>query len=488
MRSGGKRFQVEARLPFLVMFLLIGIILTIRPDVGLAGTANPLDKGLQSTPPASITLTLDQTLELALLNNRSIASARVKAESQQYDVVTAKSDFDLKINPLSTVMYGSGNVAGGNNVGLGLSLRKKLETGPTVSLSPTYNRSDQQGTSSLGLTVELPLFKGFGEDVNLNTVRAAEFARQSAARNIDQTRTNISLETISTFYNAIKQKDVSRLYVTAGQKLKGHSAIARAKEKVGLSTPMDTYRAEISLKETENAATQAQEAHLDALDRLKVILSLPLKTEISLITPESIRQNSIDLPEAIETALNNRIEIIQARAEVAEGERRLEVLKNNTLPGIKLVMNAGQYAAADNLGQPLNLYQNNWSIMLQGTTDLQRTAEKAAYQQGLLAIRSLRLDLENRREEIDKQVRKQWMALKENEKRIRIRKEQIQQAREKLALAEVKYAHDLANNFDIIEAESELQKARVMVLSEEMDYAVGIFTMKAVLGILLPKN
>jgi outer membrane protein len=431
-----------------------------------------------------MTLTLEQSTDLALLNNRSITGSKFRAESQEYSLTAAKSDFDVKITPgVNTNAY-----RGGKNVGAGVTIKKKLETGATVSLNPTVNRMDRQYWNDVSLSVEQPLFKSFGEDVALDNVRSAEFSKETAARNIYQTQVNISLETITTFYNAIKNRDIRTLYDDMATRLRGHAAVATAKGKVGLATPMETYRAEIQLKEAENSATQASEAYQDALDRIKVILSLPLKTEIVLSTPVSLDYAPMELSTAIETALNNRIEMEQAKAEIREAERKSRVMEQNTLPGVNLVMSVGQYNTADSFSEAATLRQNYWNVALQGSTDLQRTVEKAAYQQSLLNVRMLRLDLDNRIEEIGKQVRKQWNAFKEDEKRIRIRKEQMQQAREKLALAEVKYAHGMTDNFDVIEAETELQRAKVMLLTAEMDYTVGTYNMKAMLGTLLPKN
>jgi outer membrane protein len=470
--------------PPIFMILWISLVLLFPVSSLQAAEKEILMKNREAQKSAPITLTVEQSVDLALSNNRNITSSRFRAESQQHSVTAAKSDFDVKISPgVNTNFF-----RGSNNVGAGVAIRKKLETGATVSLYPTVNVADQQYWNDVSLTIEQPLFKGFGEDVNLDNVRSAEFSKQTAVRNIYQTKVNISLEMITTFYNAVKQREINNLYDIMASRLKGHSAVAMAKGKVGLATPMETYRAEIRLKEAEDSATQASEAYLDAQDRIKVILSLPLKTEIALVTPAPPDYMPSELSTVIDTALKNRIEIEQARAEIREAERRSLVMKQNTLPGVNLVMSVGQYAMADTFGQAATLSQNRWNVALQGSTDLQRTAEKAAYQQSLLNVKMLHLDLENRMEEIDKQVRKQWNAFKEDEKRIRIRKEQMQQAREKLALAEVKYAHGMADNFDVIEAETELQRAKVMLLTAEMDYAVGTYNMKAILGTLITKN
>ncbi len=473
-----------------LIFLILGILLALLLPVSSlqAGEKEISLKNREAPKSAPITLTLEQSVDLALLNNRNITSSKFRAESQQYSVTAAKSDFDVKLIPGVNTIFSGARFMGSKNIGAGVAIQKKLETGATVSLSPTVTVLDQQYWNDVSLTVEQPLFRGFGEDVNLDNVRSAEFSKETAVRNIYQTKVNISLEMITTFYNAVKQQEINNLYNIMAARLQGHAAVAMAKGKVGLATPMETYRAEIQLKEAEDSSTQASEAYRDALDRIKVILSLPLKTEIALAAPVPPDYMPMELSATIDTALKNRIEIEQARAEIREAERRSLVMKQNTLPGVNLVMSVAQYDVADTFGQAATLRQNRWNVALQGSTDLQRTAEKAAYQQSLLNVRMLRLDIDNRMEEIGKQVRKQWNAFKEDENRIRIRKEQMQQAREKLALAEVKYAHGMTDNFDVIEAETELQRAKVMLLTAEMDYAVGTYNMKAILGTLLPKD
>jgi outer membrane protein TolC len=95
------------------------------------------------------------------------------------------------------------------------------------------------------------------------------------------------------------------------------------------------------------------------------------------------------------------------------------------------------------------------------------------------------LDLESKEDEIKREVRRQLDALKKDEERISIRKGQIHQAEGKRALSKIKFRYNMANNFDIIEAETELQQARVNLLSVKTDYIVGTYRMRAVLGTLI---
>jgi outer membrane protein TolC len=251
---------------------------------------------------------------------------------------------------------------------------------------------------------------------------------------------------------------------------------------------MDTYRAEIPLKEAEDSMITASEAFQDAKDRLKLILALPQDTEIDINLPDPPVFKNPSLDEAINTALEKRIEIEQINQDIAEAERKAAVMKHNILPELNLVVEYGRYAEGDTIGQATGFDIDRSSATLQVSTDISRTAEKAAYQQSLINIKTLRLNIESRMEEISKQVRRQWLSLKEAVKRMEIRKSQIKHGDEKIALAEVKYAHGMADNYDVIEAEKELQNARGNLLAAEIEYAIGIYNMKAIMGELVPRN
>jgi outer membrane protein TolC len=95
--------------------------------------------------------------------------------------------------------------------------------------------------------------------------------------------------------------------------------------------------------------------------------------------------------------------------------------------------------------------------------------------------------LEEKREEIARQVRRQLDALKKHEEGIQIRKEQIDQAQGQLALAQIKFDHQMADNFDIIEAETELLTAKAALLSDETEYISGTYRLRAILGTLVER-
>jgi len=466
-----------------VIFFIVG---------GAFAAESAINKQSAAGQPARIALTLDQAINLALQTNRNIANSQYGAESQRYSIDAARAVFDLKLIPTTDVSLSGGNNTDYRYFSAGFQLQKKLEYGTSVSIGPQITGASQQSmpqyTTDMGVTVTQPLLRGMGKDITTDSVQSADSAYKTSLRNVYQTKVNTVLETISAFYDAVRQEEMLRLYEKMGGRLKGHSEIARAKEKVGLATPMDTYRAEIPLKEAEDAMITASAAFQDAKDRLKLILALPQNTELEVTVPEAPVFRELSLDDAIDTALKKRIEIEQMNHDLAEAERKAAVMKHNILPELNLVVGYGRYATAETMGKSTGVDLDRYSVSLQAGTDIFRTAEKAAYQQSLINIKTLSLDMQSKIEDISRQVRKQWLSLKEAVKRMEIRKSQIKQGEEKIALAEVKFAHGMADNFDVIEAEKELQSARGNLLAAEIEYASGIYNMKAIMGILVPRN
>jgi len=439
-----------------------------------------------------IVLTLDQAIDLAMKANRNIANSRYGAESRRYSIDAAQAQFDLKLIPAGGASLTGGSDADYSFLSAGLQLQKKLEYGTSVSVGPQVTRSSwgstRQYTTDMNITVTQPLLRGMGKEITTDGLRDADSAYRTSLRNVYQVKVNTVLETISTYYDATRQGEMRRLFENMGTRLKGHSEIARAKEKVGLATPMDTYRAEIPLKEAEDAMITASEAFRDAKDRLKLILALPQNTELEVTAPETPDFREMPLDDAVDTALKNRVEMEQVNQDMAEARRKADIMRHNILPDLNLVLGYGRFATEDTLGKSAGLDLDHYSVSLQSGADIFRTAEKAAYQQSLINVKMIDVNAEGKKEEIRRQVRKQWLSLKEAVKRVEIRKAQIRQGEEKIALAEVKFAHGMANNFDVIEAEKELQGARGNLLAARIDYAVGIYNMKAAMGVLIPGN
>ena len=436
---------------------------------------------------ATRALTLDEAVSIALAGNSRLVAAHLSLEGEQEGLEAARAEFDLKLVPTLRLGKIGDNTLSSDTIGvnnsLGAQLSKKFVSGTTVSIGPSWNQSGGNANTTLNLSIQQPLFKGFDGEIALSGVRGAEFSLATTQRSFEQARVIVALDTISAYYQLIRDKEMLRLATSLAERLHRQALVAQSKERVGTASPMDTYRAEIVLKDAEASANLARNAVASSGDRLKLLLELELNTTLELVAPDVPQMDDLDYEAQ---ALNGRAELLQLQAEVDEAARALRVAGNDLLPDVSLQVNYGQASSNDPfLNQYLPTTQKQWSIYLVASSDILRSAQKTTYRRAELRHKSLRLSLESKGAELRRQVRQQLALLDEAKQRIALRGQQIKQAESKLALAEVKFTHDMADNFSLLEAESELQRSRLNLLATQADYAVGVYNLKAIAGRLL---
>jgi outer membrane protein len=434
----------------------------------------------------ALELTLDRAVEIATANHRSIQSVQGSVEGDRLSVETAQSAFDLKILPTGTLgRIGSNAItdASGFNSSAGVLLSRRFETGTQVSMGPTFNRFAGDRNTTLALSLEQPLLRGWQRAVNRDPVFRAEFSLASSERALAQARTNVALEAIGAYYAVLRDDDLERFAQAQERRIEQHTQIAQSKERSGLIGPNDLLRARIRLAEARDALNQARVTHLASLNRLRRALEIPLDTPLTLRPPPEPRLDRAGLEEE---AAQSRPELVQLRAELAEAMRNADVAQRNVMPEVVLKVSAGQASVDPLLAQFVPTTQRQWSVFLQASSDLDRTAEKNASRQARLRAESSRIALETKLEDVRRQVREQLLQLDDARVRIGLREDQARQAEARLALAEVKFSHDMASNLDVIEAETELQRAEFVLAAARADYAVGIYQLRAATARLLP--
>ena len=434
---------------------------------------------------STISLTLTEAIDLAIRANRNLLQSGYGLQNQQLSLESTLSEFDLRIRP-----YSRAGVADGEGiVGGGVGFDKKFSSGIRASLSPGIEWANDEYTSTTGVSLGIPLLKGFGQEVTLDSVYGSQFSLRTAERTTYMSRVNVALDTVLAAYDINKQTELVKLFTFQRDQLEGHATTARIKERAGLATPIDIYRAEIRQKDAENSLTTARESLANAKDRLKLILSLSMEEDIHVATPMVFEPVDITLDDAIRLALEHRIEIDQRKDDIAETHRNVDIAKHNLLPRLDLVVDYTRFGFSDEFRDKVWLPgEDRWAFYLSSDTDWVRKREKIAYSQSLLRVKIAQLNLTQQQDEIKREVRRQLQALGKDLERIQIRREQLRQAEEKLALAKIKFHYRMADNFDVIATDTDRQRARVDLLSTEIDYIVGTYRLRSVLGTLIEKK
>jgi outer membrane protein TolC len=453
----------------------------------LAAATDNYDNSPLSNVDRQIQLTLTQAIDLALQANRGITTAANVVASSELSVEAAESEFEVRFVPAldASASRSDADTDTVEDLNVAGAVEKKFTLGPTGSIVPRVSKSDTgEYTSGIGVLLDIPLFSGFGREVNLDGVDTAGFNLRESRYADYLTRDRTVLDTVSAVYAVIEQEELLKLFRGQVARYEGYADAARVKEKAGLASPIDVYRAEISRQNAEDRLSRTQKALADAADRLKLILTLPLDIDARVTAPLAYDPVQLSPQEALQIALDNRVELKRAEDRVDEALRKSRIAKQEILPDVSLLLDYERAGTADDFRDSVELDENNWRVALFGRTSFPRTFEKAAFQQSLIRIRNARLGFAQERDDIEREVRAQLQALKESENSILIRREQISTAEGKLALSQIKFRYGMANNFDVIESENELEGAKVDLLSAETDYIVGIYRLRSVLGTL----
>ncbi len=221
---------------------------------------------------------------------------------------------------------------------------------------------------------------------------------------------------------------------------------------------------------------------------MKAFLAIPLERDVAIEAPLTFDQLELDIEDMVAFALSNRIEMEQAEDAIGEARRRSRVAKDDTLPELNVEVSFTQSGASTRSFPGEFPRESTWGVSLGSTTDIQRSSQKAAFEESLLNIRSVVRQQTNIRDEVTNQVKREVRSLQRQETAIANQEEQIQQALNQMELSRIKFQHGLASNFDLIEAEIALRRAQTELVSTVIDYIVGQYRLRAVLGTLVERN
>jgi outer membrane protein TolC len=434
---------------------------------------------------APVVISLPKAIEMALDHNRNIQSAKNNLVSANLSLNTAHSDFDVKARPFA----GAGITDGKEDISTGVSLSKTLTQGMRVSVSPHVSRQDSGYGSGLTVGMDVPLFKYFGELVNTQYIQSSEYSLRASERSLTSTKEAIVLETVASYYNILEQKKNVEMNRFLVERFKNHAIIAQIKTDIGLAQPLDVYRSKIQEKDAEVSLTNSLEALQNAGDQLKSILAIPQDTAIDIDVkdaPVDIQATDMDIHEIETIAFEHSLTIKSALDQLNERQRAARIAEHYLLPDLTLSADYTRSGLDDNLSRDMfQRYDDNWRLFLTSSTDFARSSEKNSYRQSLISLKSAELDLADAKDQLSKEIRSQIDTLEKTKQRIRLVEEQIHTAMGKLELAEVKFNNGMADNFDMIEAETENHQAKLQLLSAQIDYIVGTYRLRKIIGTLI---
>lgn len=419
---------------------------------------SPDEVDIRTVQPVS----LNQTIELALRNNRDLQAARLQLEQAQAQLDEQRA----RLLPSLNAQFGFSRES---SAGLGqqnLNLRRQAEQGLITEerlRQSLNNKESTNATGQLGLTYNI--YTGGEREAR---IRLAEQQIQNQRLEVERIAEQTRFQAGDSYYNlqrsdaevAIAQASIE----DATQSLRD----AQLLEQAGLGTRFSVLQAEVDVARANQDLTTAIANQRIARRTLANLLSLGQKIELTAADPiEEAGNWSLTLEDSIVLAYKNRAELQQqlAQREISEQNRRIAL--SEIRPRLNFTAN---YQYADNFDDEISVVDGyafattlNWQFFDGG----------AAFARARQQERNI--DLANTqfariRNQVRLEVEQAYYESVANQENIRTAALSVESATESLRLARLRFQAGVGTQTDVINSQRDLTDARSRYLQAIVDY------------------
>ena len=240
------------------------------------------------------------------------------------------------------------------------------------------------------------------------------------------------------------------------------------------------FSAEIKLA-NDNARLARDKSEFElAENQLRDVLGLPIDMKIGIAQREiPFEPVGIELEDWIRSAIANRPEILEIRTELEKSDLDIRVRQNDVLPSLDLVGSYARTQTGASTSKAYGLDDSTWTAGLNFSIPFGNVAARSRLIQAKTArarLERLYVALER---SIELQVRSFEIALRRALEELLALTEEVEQARAKLEIANVRFQLGLANNLDITDADTDLTDSESDLLTAITDYASNLARIEA---------
>ena len=318
------------------------------------------------------------------------------------------------------------------------------------------------------------------------TIRAAAEQARFDELDVERQSEQIRLDVTNAYYDlqeADAQVEIAEAAVREAQR---SLRDAQLLEQAGLGTRFDVLQAEVRLAQANQDLTTARSQQSIARRQLVQLLSLAQTVEVKAADPiQPAGSWQLSLPQTIILALQNRAELQQQLARRNISQQQQIVALASERPQVNVFANYNLLdlyndgtGPADGLSLGARL---RWDFYDGGAA-----RARAAQQRVNIAIAENQFA--DARNQVRLQVEQAYFNLNSNRENIQTAELALQQALRSLQLARLRFNAGVGNQTDVINAQSELTRARANRLQAIVDYNRSLASLQRAISNLSPRT
>ncbi len=341
-----------------------------------------------------------------------------------------------------------------------------------------WNHSD---TEDKGLSVEQPLFRGFG---TISEFKSAKQRVLAGAYQLSAVEQQVMLQGIAAYMDVVANTSILELARNNRDVLSKQLEASNERFGVGEVTRTDVAQSEARLSQAKTQVIASEGRLISGIAEFERVVGY--KPEGTLTPPENIPSLPSTLKEALEQAAAANPQLLSAVHSAKSSDYDVRTNQSVLLPRVALVGNMSRQEGAGVLGS--SQFDQD-SVTLQVSVPLyQSGAEYSKVRQAKNVARQRKEESHDARRTADEDVTHAWEQLETAIDTIRTREDQITAA--EIALEGVKQEQEYGARtiLDVLDAEQELFNARTNLVAAQRDRVIAAYSLLLTLGRLTPKN
>jgi outer membrane protein TolC len=399
-------------------------------------------------------ISLAEALELAKRNNNELQVSILELERTKAALQEAQASL------LPTVDL-SADVSNSRNVGDTYGVKKTRQENPGAEIPDAKSNTDFTGNARIKYDL-------YTSGRRKYTIKEAEEKIRLQELDLERLSEQIRLNVSKAYYDLQQADENVRISQSAVENARASLKDANALERAGVGTRFDVLRSQVNLANSQQDLTKALSDQQIARRNLAPLLNLPQSVSIRAGDPVKLAglwQHPLE--QSIILAYQNRPELQQqlAQRNISEAQRKQALSALG--PEVSLV---GQYNLFDRFNDSVNV-ADGYSVGVQATLRLyDGGAAKARATQAQKNIAIAETRFSEQKNQIRFQVEQAYYTQAANLENVQTSKVALEQAKESLRLARLRFQAGVGTQTDVINAENDLTRSESNRLKAIIDY------------------
>lgn len=394
-------------------------------------------------------ITLNQALELARRNNQELQAALLQLERAQSG---------LKVQQAALLP----SVGLNAQVARGQSSQTELQE----ELGLVQEGGDDHTTTFTGQAqINYDLYTSGARSAR---IQQAEEQVRLQELDVERLSEEIRLNVATEYYNLQEADEQVRIAQAAVVNAEASLRDARALEEAGVGTRFDSLRTQVNLANSQQTLTNAQSQQRIARRQLATRLNLAQSATITAADPVKLAGLwNQTLENSIVAAYQNRPELQQQLAQRNIGEQQRRLALSQIGPQVSVV---ASYDLLDQFNDTVGV-TNGYSVALRANLNLfDGGASRAQAAQAKADIQIAETQFSQTRNQIRFQVEQAYSNLRSNLENVQTSQAALDQARESLRLARLRFQAGVGTQLEVLDAENALTGAEGNRVSAILNY------------------